>query len=111
MNTIQVRGVVRNGRVEVDEPLPLPDAAAVVVRGWDASADTPPSSDDVAATLRAIDAVEPMDWTPDELAAWEADRRTRREHEKAVFTARSEVLRGVWEGSDTCSTPARPGTS
>lgn len=98
MSVIQVRGVVRNGRVEVDEPLALPDGAEVIVRGWTASPDdAPPTADEVAATLRAMDAVEPVEWTADEMTAWEAERRERREREKAAFAARSEVLRGVWE--------------
>ena len=66
MSVIQVRGVVRNGRVEVDEPLALPDGAEVLVRGWAAAPDdAPPTADEIAATLRAMDAVEPPDWSVD----------------------------------------------
>ena len=31
MNSILMNGVVRNGRVEVDEPIPFPDGTEVIV--------------------------------------------------------------------------------
>jgi hypothetical protein len=78
--SIQVRGVIRNGRVEVDEPINLPDGCEVTIVG-DANgrfglqeSDRPMTPEEISQTLAAMEKVEPFDWTDEyraEAEAWE----------------------------------------
>ena len=73
--SLLLRGVIRNGRVEVDEPIDLPDGTGVVVAP-DASEreDGPVPPDEIARVLAAMQRLLPLD-IPDatgaDLAAWE----------------------------------------
>ena len=55
------------------------------------------SPEEIATTLAAMDRIEGFDMTEDELAAWEADRRSQREQDKARFAEHAEKLRSQWE--------------
>ena len=87
-----IKAVVRNGRIEVDEPLDLPDGTVLQIPLPDDAAkakdDEPMSPEEIQQVLAAMDRMEPLRMTDAELAAWEADRHARREAEKA---------RGMWE--------------
>ena len=69
MNSILIKGIVRNGRVEIDEPINLPDGSEVTISGpvnnggaidadeedgWDNS------SEGVAAWLKWYDSLQPL---------------------------------------------------
>lgn len=95
MSTVIVKGVVRNGRIELSQPLNLPDGAEVEVHA--AESDAPMTPEEIAAVLARMDAVEPLEWTDEEIAAWEADRQARKEREKAEFFERGERLRRIWD--------------
>lgn len=77
MTPIALRGVIRNGRVEVPEPINLPDGSEVTITSHingPADEDRPPTPSEIAATLAAMDKVEPFDLTDEERAAanaWE----------------------------------------
>lgn len=96
-----IKAVVRNGRLEVDEPLDLPDGTVlqIPVPGDTAQAegDGPMSPDEIEQVLAAMDRMEPLRMTDAELAAWEADRKARREWEKAHFFEHAEKLQRMWE--------------
>jgi len=70
-----LKGFIRNGRVEVDEPINLPEGTEVVVApeatGRD---DGPVSPEEIARVLAAMQRLRPLD-IPDEVAddldAWE----------------------------------------
>jgi hypothetical protein len=76
-----MKGVIRNGRVEVAEPINLPDGSEVIITGR--AQDTSPGPSDnnrpmtpseIAETLAAMDKVEPFDMTEEErnnADAWE----------------------------------------
>jgi len=77
-----IRAFVRNGRIEVDEPIDLPDGTeltipipvvpnAFLIRDQDGP-DTPEAID---AWIRWYDGLEPLSFTSEERAAWEAVRR------------------------------------
>ncbi len=104
MSRILVKGIVRNGRVEVEEPINLPDGSEVTITGYPNGKfvglpdnGDPMSPDEIAATLEAMDRIEPLDMTDEERAAWEAERQARKEWEKAQFTENAEKLRRMWE--------------
>jgi hypothetical protein len=51
------------------------------------------SPEEIAKTLAAMEQIESFDMMPDELAAWDADRRAQKEHDKAQFAEHAEALR------------------
>ena len=95
-----IKAVVRGGRLEVDEPLDLPDGTVLqipVPEGTEPTADGPMSADEIREVLAAMDRMEPLQMTDAELAAWEADRQARKELTKAQFRERAEKLQRMWE--------------
>lgn len=81
MSSILVKGVVRNGQVEVDEPINLPDGSEVTIIGCANGRfidlhdnDRPMTPEEISRTLAAMERVEPFDWTDEyraEADAWE----------------------------------------
>ena len=81
MQSILVKGIVLKGRVEVAEPIDLPDGSEVTITGkangqlrTSSDGDRPMSSDEISATLAAMNKVEPFEMTDEERAsadAWE----------------------------------------
>jgi hypothetical protein len=95
-----IKAVVRDGRIELDEPLDLPNGTVLqipVPTGAERTEDAPMSEDEIREVLAAMDRMEPLQMTDAELAAWEADRQARKEQEKAHFRERAEKLRRMWE--------------
>ena len=81
MSSIWIKGVIRNGRVEVTGPINLPDGSEVTITGY-TGGNSPGRSDcgrpmtpsEIAETLAAMDKVEPFEMTDEERAradAWE----------------------------------------
>ena len=81
MSSILMKGVIRNGRVEVAEPINLPDGSEVTITGHAhdtflglSDNDRPMSPSEIGQTLAAMDKVEPFDLTEEERAGadlWE----------------------------------------
>jgi hypothetical protein len=75
------KGTIRNGQVIVEEPINLPDGSEVTITGHthgrfigEEDNDRPPTPEEIAAMLAAMDKVEPFDMTDEERAeaeAWE----------------------------------------
>jgi hypothetical protein len=100
MSTILRKGIIRNGQVIVAEPINLPDGSEVTISGEfldEEDDDRPPTPEEIAASLAAMEKVEPFAWTEQERSAWEAERKARKEWEKAHFTENAEKLRSIWE--------------
>lgn len=94
-----ISATVRDGRIEVDEPLDLPDGTRLQIPlpvDTEPLADAPMSADEIRQVLAAMDRMEPLQMTDAELAAWEADRRARKEREKAEFGERAAKLQRMW---------------
>jgi hypothetical protein len=95
-----IKAVVRNGRIETDEPLDLPEGTELLIPvpgsaddedGWDNS------PEGIAAWLKWYDTLEPLIFTDDERAAWEAEQQARKDWEKAHFDEYAAKLRKAWE--------------
>ncbi len=81
MSSILMKGVIRNGRVEVAEPINLPDGSEVTITGRAHGKflglednDRPMTPSEIAEALAAMEKVEPFDMTDEERAsadAWE----------------------------------------
>lgn len=95
-----IKAVVRNGRIETDEPLDLPEGTEL----WIPVPDTIHGDDDwdtspeaIAARLAALETLEPLLFTPEERAAWEAEQQARKEWEKTHFNEYTDMLRKLWK--------------
>ncbi|MFN0018867.1 MAG: hypothetical protein ACKVP0_11455 [Pirellulaceae bacterium] len=98
MNAIYSTGVIRNGCVELAQPLAWPEGTEVIVMpSANQESDAGLSAEEIAQTLAAMDRVLPMDLSDEELADWEAHRRAQREFEKANFDAHGAELQRNWE--------------
>jgi len=104
MSSILRKGIIRNGQVELGEPINLPDGSEVTIIGHahgkfvgEEDNDRPPTPEEIAATLAAMEKIEPFVWTDEERAAWEAERQARKDWEKAHFEEHAEKLRRIWE--------------
>lgn len=80
MNSMMMKGVIRNGRVEFDAPINLPDGTEVVVTAGATAADgdEPMSPEEIGRVLAAMEKVQPFDMTDAERAAWQAERQAQK---------------------------------
>ncbi|MGZ3336079.1 MAG: hypothetical protein ACXWOV_13230 [Isosphaeraceae bacterium] len=100
MNAIQ--SVVKNGRVEVDAPPDWPDGTPVRVElGLTGQAEyddeSPETPEEIEAWLRWYHSLEPIAMTPEEEAAWEADRKMQKEFDIANAAERDRRIEGIFE--------------
>jgi hypothetical protein len=69
--------MIRHGRVEVAEPINLPDGSEVAIIGpGSLDKERPMTASEIAETLAALDTVEPFDLTDEERAAADAWEKT-----------------------------------
>jgi hypothetical protein len=97
-----IKATVRGGRIELDQPLDLPDGTELLIPLPNGSAaaneDAPMSREEIDRVLAAMEQVQPFDMTDDdERAAWEAERLAQKEWEKAHFAEHGEKLRRMWD--------------
>jgi hypothetical protein len=79
MSSILRKGIIREGRVVVEEPIDLPDGSEVTIIGpangklfGGTEEDRPMTSAEIAHTLAAMSKVEPFEMTDEERAAADA---------------------------------------
>lgn len=94
-----IKGVVRQGRIEVDRPVNLPDGTELSIPIPTEGAmlgirddDWSDSPEGIEAWIRWYDALEPVEFTPEERAAWEAARREQRQFELSQWEPRSQEM-------------------
>jgi hypothetical protein len=95
-----LRGIIQNGKVVLPQPIALPEGTEVEVVPVGVVClvgEAPETTDEIARTLAAMDAVEPFDMTDQERAAIAAERQARKEWEKARFNVHAEQIRDIWE--------------
>jgi hypothetical protein len=96
-----IRAVVRNGRLETEQPLDLPEGTEVVISlaaiGLDEGEAWDNSPEAITAWLQWCDSLQPLIFTEEELGALKADRQARKEWEKAHFEEYAEQVRRLWE--------------
>jgi hypothetical protein len=97
-----IRSVVKNGRVEVDAPPDWPDGAPVRVElGLNGKSEEddegPETSEEIQAWLHWYHGLEPIVMTPEEEAAWEADREIQKEYDIANAAERDQRIEGIFE--------------
>jgi hypothetical protein len=99
-----IKATVKGGRLEVQVPPDWPDGTEVLLQPVSREngvgireEDWPDTPEAIAEWLKWYDSLEPLIFTPEERVALEADRKQRKEFEKATFEQRAEKLRGMWE--------------
>lgn len=94
-----LKGVVSNGRIELEEPLNLPDGTVLMIPlpNGTLDDDRPYSKEEIEILLKKLDEVIPFDRTPEEEARLEADRLERKAWEKAHFNERADKMARMWE--------------
>jgi hypothetical protein len=94
-----ILSVVKNGRVEVDAPPDWPEGSLVHVElgvSGRAKLDEvrPQTPEEIEEKIRRLEAIEPL-MTPEEEAAWQADRRAYKDFEiasRAAYDKRIEEI-------------------
>ena len=83
-----IHAVWKNGQIIPTQPVDWPEGTALVVESTEESLMTDLEGDllgddpaSIACWLAWFDSLEPLDFTPEEEAAWEAARRERRDWE------------------------------
>ena len=103
-----IKATLRNGRIEPDSPLDLPEGAKLLVvpaseidaagtnidDDGDDAEDTPEA---IAQWLAWYDTLEPLIFTDDERRAWDEARAAQKAWELEHFEERAEKLRRMWE--------------
>ena len=85
-----LKGVIRNGRVEVDEPIDLPDGTGVVLTPESAGDDGGPvTPDEIARVLAAMLRLRPLD-IPDAVAA-DLDAWERKLNQRGIDRGESGI--------------------
>jgi hypothetical protein len=94
-----IKAIVRNGKIEVREPLNLPDGTELTIPIPDTAPilgvrdeDWSDSKEAIEAWIRWYDSLEPLEFTADELAAWKAARREQKEFELRDWESRSKSI-------------------
>ncbi len=97
-----ILSMVKNGRVEVDAPPDWPDGTPVRVdlgsnRAAEADDESPETPEEIRAGLRWYHNLEPLVMTPEEEAAWEADRQMQKESDLANAAECDRRIEGLFE--------------
>jgi hypothetical protein len=92
-----IKATVKGGRLELEQPIDLPDGTELLIPVPDApDGDTPMSPEEIARVLAAVDRMIPFDRTPEDEARLEADRQARKAWEHGHADQRAETLKGMW---------------
>lgn len=102
INMNSIKGTFQMGQILFTNPPDWPDGTPVMVEPvtpvlgrreeeWD---NTP---EGIKAWLAWYDSLEPLEMTPEEEAAWQAERAEQREFEKSKFDERANRIEGLFE--------------
>jgi len=96
-----IHAVWKNGQIVPTQPVDWPEGTALAVEPIEESLVTDPQGDllgddpaSIARWLTWFDSLEPLSFTPEQEAAWEAARRERRDWEKSRFDEIEEEGKG-----------------
>lgn len=96
-----ILGIVKNGRIEVDAPPDWPDGTPVRVElGLNHKVlddERPETPEEIEEWLRWFHSLEPIVMTPEEEAAWAADRKMQKEFDIANAAERDRRIEEIFE--------------
>jgi hypothetical protein len=92
-----IQAIVRNGQLELDSPLDLPDETVLTIPLPEAMPDeSERSQQEIAEWERWYKALEPLVMTDEERAAWDAIRQEDKEWELSQWESRSKMLENLF---------------
>ncbi len=99
-----IHAIWKDGQIVPTQPVDWPEGTALAVEPIEGPLVTDPEGDllgddpaSIARWLAWFDSLEPLAFTPEEEAAWQAARRERRDWEKSQFDERAERLKAIFE--------------
>jgi hypothetical protein len=99
-----ILGTIHNGQIVPDQPVEWPEGCRVVIEPAAKvetlglrDEDWPTTPEGIARLLALMEDIEPLEMTPEEEAAWQADRKARKEWEKASFEKTVRKLEDLFE--------------
>lgn len=99
-----MKATVRGGRIEMTVPSDWPDGTEVIVQPVGAVAhaglresDWSDSPEAIQQWLTWYHSLEPLVFTDDERASWEAAHQQQKQFEEAAFAEQADKLRKGWE--------------
>jgi hypothetical protein len=99
-----VHAIWKNGQIVPTQPVDWPEGTALAVEpieqllGGDSQGDLlGDDPESIARWLAWFDSLEPLNFTPEDEAAWLAARQDRRDWEKSQFDNRADRLTGIFE--------------
>ena len=99
-----IMGTVRNGQIIADRAVEWPEGCRVIIEpaGKEETLgireeDWPTDPEGIARLVALMEQMEPVEMTPEEWAAWEAERKAHKEWEKANFEKRARKLEELFE--------------
>jgi len=99
-----INAIWKNGQIVPTQPVDWPEGTALTVEPIEEPGAAKPEGDilgdDPASVTRWLawyDTLEPLIFTPDEEAAWQAARQESRAWERSQFEQRAEQLKGLFE--------------
>jgi len=99
-----LKGTYRNGQVLLSGPANWPEGTEVIVEPIECGStlgmreeDWPTDAEGLARLLARMDQTEPLEMTPQEEAAWEAERKAQREYDLAHWEERARRVERLFE--------------
>lgn len=99
-----IKGIIQHGQVVLPRPaeladgtevnvVPIPNPSEKLGIGEEEWSDTPEA---IEAWIRWYDSLEPLEFTPEERADWDAARREQKQFELAQWEQRSKRIEGLF---------------
>ena len=92
-----IKATFRNGRIEPDEPLDLPEGTRLLIPVPETGEEERMSCEEIDRILVAMDKIIPFTWTLEEETELEKDRLARKESEKGHFLDHADKLGKMWK--------------
>jgi hypothetical protein len=87
-----IQAIVRNGQLELESPLDLPDGTVLTIPVPQSANQDDDTPEEIERWLRWYDSFEPVQMSDEERAAWDAARKQEREWELSQWEAQSQRL-------------------
>jgi hypothetical protein len=91
-----IQAIVRNGQLELPQPLDLPDGTVLTIPVPERDDEKEDSPEEIERWIRWYESFEPVVFTDAERAAWEKARKEDREWELSQWEAHSKKLENLF---------------
>ncbi len=92
-----IKATVKNGKIELEAPVNWPEGTEVRIEPITIDSLDEETPERIASDLALMEQFEPMEFTVEEQAGWDAARAVQKDREKARFDEHADTLRKIWE--------------